>query len=227
MPTASGSSSSPAYSCGRCRQPLVLRISSETASRLSSLNLGDSTGNRAGLQESQYDLLASAIASAPLKNPSDAQFKDTTVAPILPRKTLSSSSSTISPRKAATAQQKLFDTLSAQSSIDHPLCQECAEAWFASMNKEVEAQAKERERLLQYEADAKAKKGEMAKRDEWLKTDTERLEKERVELEKRLIDRETEQRELEEEMRKLDEEEQELEKEEAQSVPCMSTCDLY
>lgn len=214
MGPATASSSTPTYNCGRCRQPLVLRISSDVAARLSSLNFGDPPNAR--LQESQYDLLASAIASAPLKHPSDAPFTDTSVQPILPRKALGSSTAAIGPRKATTAQQKLFDSISAQSTVDHPLCQECAEAWFANMNKEVEAQAKERERLLAYETDATAKKAELDERDDWLKQDTERLEKERAELEKKLIEREREQQELEEDSRKLDEEEKELEKEEAE-----------
>lgn len=216
MASTSSAASSSTYTCGRCRQPLTVRATPGAVGALAAQFATQSIG------ESQYDLLASQIHPYGL-NGGKAVDKDveailqSKATPLIPRKTVlgqpGGSSSSI---KQGSALQRHFDTLSSQSEADHPLCSECAKAWFAHMSEVVEEQKRTRELLVEYEKDVKARKTELDERNKWLEDDTARLEKEEKKLIEQLLKMEKEKDSLDEELRQLDEEERALEAEEVE-----------
>jgi beclin 1 len=186
------------YTCGKCRQPLTLRTTSASESLQS-------------LKESQYDLLASQISYGP--DGEAAAFNSQNHTPLLGRKVVSVPATVLSRQSA---QQKLFDSLSAGSEVDHPLCSDCAEAWAAYMGRTIESLKQERDQLIAHEKDAQARKEDLSKRNDTLVKDTKRLEIEEKDLVKQLLEAEQQHNDLEEEMRQLEQEERELEAEEAE-----------
>ena len=230
MSSSSSSSATPSFNCGRCRQPLTLRIS--PASTLASLGLAPSSqsSSSSSLQESQYDLLASHISLTGAANgaaatsaragnptPSESPFPPpvASASAAAPRKVVAPSR-----QQRASHQQKLFDALSAQSEVDHPLCAECADAWFASMNRHVEAQRRERDLLIRYEKEVREKleQAEKSGEQDRLRETVERLKSEEDALIGQLLRSERRKEELAEEMAALDREERELAAEEAEWV---------
>lgn len=195
--------SSSTYNCGRCRQPLTLRTTSASESLLS-------------IKESQYDLLASQIhvpASVEANDPGISKILNNDQSPLLPRKVVGLSKSTLARQ---TTQEKLFERLSSESEIDHPLCSECAETWAASMGQAIEAMKQERELLTNYEKQALEHKDELADKNEQLKKDTIKLEEEERQLVSQLLKVEQQKTALDEELKRLDDEEREIEREEAE-----------
>lgn len=203
------------YTCGRCRQPLTVRVTPGAAGALATQLAAQSIG------ESQYDLLASQITShAPNGDrnlgPGIEAILQSQISPLVPRKVVGDAGN--GGFKHGSALQKYFDTLSAQSEADHPLCTECSKAWFAQMSEVVEEQKQTRELLVQYEKDVKARKAELDERNEWLQKDTARLEAEEELLKTQLLQMEKQKLDVDEELRQLDEEEAALEVEEQEYV---------
>lgn len=214
MPQAPGSTPPAAtYSCGKCRQPLVMRVSTAKAASLAASVAGP------GVAETQYDLLASHISSyAPngdkgLERDAEAIFHSP-ASPLIPRKSTTTLLQQPQRPSAGRSLQAYFDALSSQSEVDHPLCTDCSKTWFAHMSSVVEEQKQTREILLQYEKDVKSRKEELDKRSAWLDTDTQRLDEVERKLIAQLLEAEKEQDNLDAEMRQLDEEERQLEAEE-------------
>ncbi|KAK9899296.1 APG6-domain-containing protein [Cystobasidium minutum MCA 4210] len=212
MASTSNATPSPTYTCGRCRQPLTVRLTAAGAGALAAQLAAQSIG------ESQYDLLASQITSyAPngenVQDESIASILQSSAKPLIPRKTVLGPPTNV---QQGSALQRHFDTLSSQSEADHPLCTECSKAWFAHMSDVVEEQKRTRELLVEYEKDVKARKAELDERNEWLEEDTARLEKEEKALVEQLLQMEQQKEALDAEMRELDEEEKALEAEETE-----------
>ncbi|GAA5880556.1 hypothetical protein JCM16303_005428 [Sporobolomyces ruberrimus] len=115
----------------------------------------------------------------------------------------------------------LSSLLSSSSSIDHPLCTECADTLVLLMQNELEEGKKERDRLIAFEKEA-IKKREDAKRDgteltkEGLEKDITKLKKAEQHAIAELRTIETTKESLEAELRALDLEEEELAREEAE-----------
>merc|ERR1712093_25249 len=199
------------YSCQRCRQPLTIQHSAHLPAVESRLSI------------SQYDTLASQITMArdSVSSTSSADqgaqaiaASATTSQPLLPRKTVG-----VPPALLAKApeHQQLFDLLSSASEIDHPVCTECADWWFAKMRKTLEEQKAQRELLLSYESEAKARQAQLTPAKlAAIKEDITRLEDEEKVLVQRLLQAEREKDQLDAEMKELDEEEELLEAEEAE-----------
>lgn len=211
MPSTGSSEATPTYTCGRCRQPLIVRVTAALASQLAAQNIG----------ESQYDLLASQITSHVSQgdralDPGLEAILQNEGGPLISRKVVDGAS--IVGTKHGSALQSYFDTLGAQSEADHPLCTECAKTWFAHMSEVVEEQRQTRELLVQYEKDVEARKAELDERNEWLQKDTASLEKEEEALKAQLLQMEAQKMDLDKELRELDEEERALELEEKECV---------
>ncbi|GAA6010335.1 hypothetical protein JCM11491_006273 [Sporobolomyces phaffii] len=115
----------------------------------------------------------------------------------------------------------LSSLLSSSSSIDHPLCTECADTLVLLMQNELEEGKKERDRLIAFEKEA-IKKREDAKRDgteltrEGLEKDIAKLKKAEQVAITELKSIEATKEALEAEMKALDLEEEELAAQEAQ-----------
>lgn len=220
MTSNANAGSASTYTCGRCRQPLTVRVSASAVGSLAAQLAGQ------GIGESQYDLLASQITSCAPNgekevDPEAQAILQSSASPLIPRKIVLGPASGSS--KQGSALQRHFDTLSSQSEADHPLCTECSKAWFAHMSEDVEEQKRTRELLVEYEKDVRARKAELDERNDWLEKDTARLEKEEEELKSKLLKMEQEKEALDDELRQLDEEEKALEAEETEYAmfkPC-------
>jgi beclin 1 len=204
------STSNTTYTCGRCRQPLSIRVTPSAAGALAAQVAA------LGLAESQYDLLASQISTyAPNGKMSDEggfhALVEQDATPLVSRKVVLGPPDGIQQQSAL---QRHFDTLSAHSEADHPLCTECSKAWFSHMSETVEEQKRLREQLLQYEKDVKSRKEELDARNDWLDKDTTRLEKAEKDLKEQLLQMEEQKDSLDEELRQLDNEEKVMESDE-------------
>lgn len=216
------------YSCQRCRQPLTIQHGAHLPAALES---------RLSVKESQYDLLASHISvagygaagSTSSTNSGVAEPRASTTSrsddpdpalraiaaiPLLPRKPVS-----VPPGLLAKVpeHQKLFDLLSSTSEIDHPVCTECADWWFAKMRKTLEEHKNQREVLLQFEKEARARQAQLTPdRIAAIKDDLQRLQGEERQLVEQLLEAEKQKGDIERDMKELDEEEKQLEAEEAE-----------
>ncbi|GAA6064292.1 hypothetical protein JCM10212_000726 [Sporobolomyces blumeae] len=117
--------------------------------------------------------------------------------------------------------QTLSALLSSHSSIDHPLCTECADHWVLLMQLELEEGKKERDRLVAFEKDvvkrrhdAKAQGTELTK--DGLEKDITKLKKAEAHAVAELKQAEATKDALEEEKRQLEREEAQLALEEAE-----------
>lgn len=220
MASTSSSGGPSTYTCGRCRQPLTVRVTASGAGALAAQLASQSIG------ESQYDLLASQITTHAPGGQKDADpgleaILQSRASPLIPRKIVGGSDT-----KPASSLQRHFDTLSSQSEADHPLCTECSKAWFAHMSEVVEEQKQTREMLIEYEKDVKARKAKLDERNDWLQKDTARMEKEEELLKTQLLQMEKQKTDLDDELRQLDEEEKALEAEETEYATPNAYCTL-
>lgn len=172
--------------------------------------------------QSQYDLLASQFPLHPVKGPTANAAAQLACLPPSIQTAYTSASTEVnanatSSKRAATS-QVLFDILSQNTEIDHPLCAECADSLQDRMNQQLADVKAERERYLAYERqvvnDPNARMSE---------TGMERLQEEIAELERQeqqtlveLKEAEAENAILEQQLKDLDVEDQALELEERQ-----------
>lgn len=112
----------------------------------------------------------------------------------------------------------LYNMLNTASTIDHPLCVECADALQDAMNNQLEAVKAERQRYLAFEKDVIAHEKADPQEIERLQKQLEALTKDEETALQTLREAEEEHTQLEAELAALEREEAELQAEEEQSV---------
>jgi beclin 1 len=114
---------------------------------------------------------------------------------------------------------KLFSFLSANSEVDHPLCEECTHVLYTALTKKLEETKRERDGYIAFEREIrKEKERSKGKEEEDLKEVIEKLKREESKAMEELRGADAERIALEEELAALEEEERALEKEEEECV---------